>query len=401
MIEKFTVTNFLSFKSKFTLNLKAENISELDGNLLTPTYMKYSMLKGVGIFGNNSSGKTNLFKALSFMKQFVLGKLGGVEREEIDGLIPFKLFHDSERNPSEFEIIFWLNEKRIRFGFLITNTEIIEEWLYTSSGKKETNIYLRVQEEFKVNRGYKKKLEKFSGLVRPNELFITFAARLNQDFAEEILSWFRKTRILIEFNARDLAKETIKKLEDQNLRLTIESIVKNSGFGIESIILKNIGHTLTLKTKRKVLDENQNWVAFKEFDLLEEESLGTIKFFGLIGPILESIKNGSLLVIDEFDAGFHTLLAQHLIRLFQSVKHENSAPQLIFSSHNQDLWDKKVLRRDQQLHMEKDEFQSSFSKSTYDFNLRKDKSVKRSYDKKKLGKLPLLISPQLTFKFKP
>lgn len=398
MLEKFSVENFLSLRDKFTLNLVPKSATELKGNLLSPVYMKYSVLKGIGIFGINSIGKSNLIKALNFAREFVLGKTGGVEHDNIGGVVPFLLDLDYSQKPSSFEFEFWINNHKYKYGFVVDKKQVHEEWLYLKETQKEKVVFIRANNSFSVGRGYKKELAKFVGVVQPNELFLTFAARCSIHFAVHAVSWFRNIIILLESNPQERAKSTIELLKNPVYKLEIESIMKGSGFGIESLDLSQVGEYKTVQTSRPVFKDSK-FVSYAKMDMLSTESSGTIKYFGLLGPILKALRNGSLLIIDEFDAGFHSLLALHLVRLFQMSSTTERTPQLIFVSHNQDMWDLNVLRRDQQLHMDKGKYGETVAKTTFDYGLRKDKSVKRSYSKSKLSKIPVLADFQLKLDF--
>ena len=59
------------------------------------------------------------------------------------------------------------------------------------------------------------------------------------------------------------------------------------------------------------------------------------------------LDEGTLLVADEMDAHLHPLLTKHLVSLFNSVEFNPNGAQLIFTSHNTNLLDLDVLRRDQ------------------------------------------------------
>ena len=66
MLLEFTVGNFLSFKEKKTLSLYATAIKEFaDTNVIALD--NHHLLKGAVIYGANSSGKSNLIKAMSTM----------------------------------------------------------------------------------------------------------------------------------------------------------------------------------------------------------------------------------------------------------------------------------------------------------------------------------------------
>lgn len=218
-------------------------------------------------------------------------------------------------------------------------------------------------------------------------MFITFCSRLTIDFALEITNWFKKVIILQDYDIKKLASATMDLIEgnDALYRVKLEKIMKESSFGIESIKLSRTGGGKSLSTSHSLKNTNDLYW----FDLIKNESLGTIKFFGLLGPIIKTLYNGGVLVIDEIDSGFHSELGIHLLKLFLNSKNEQRFPQLIFSSHNHEIWVKKVLRRDQQYHVIKNEYGESSLKRTYDYKIRKSKSIKNSYEDGELTPLPV------------
>ena len=129
------------------------------------------------------------------------------------------------------------------------------------------------------------------------------------------------------------------------------------------------------------------------FDLLENESLGTQKFFGILGPILYSLKTRAILWIDEIDARMHTILIENVINLFNSNKYNPNGAQLIFTSHNTNLM-KKGLRRDQMYFIEKNKQGVSLLDSLYnkDPKVRNDATFDKDYLVGKYGAIPNLGS---------
>src|ERR1700733_13335258 len=73
MLVNFSVTNYLSFREKQTLSLVADSFKELSDNLFIPR--GYSddekFLKSVAIYGHNSHGKSNLFKAFKYLQELI------------------------------------------------------------------------------------------------------------------------------------------------------------------------------------------------------------------------------------------------------------------------------------------------------------------------------------------
>src|SRR5690606_3505471 len=65
MLIQFSVGNFLSFKDTVTLSMVASRIQEhKDSHVCTANNLK--LLKSAVLYGANASGKSNLFKAMSF-----------------------------------------------------------------------------------------------------------------------------------------------------------------------------------------------------------------------------------------------------------------------------------------------------------------------------------------------
>jgi AAA15 family ATPase/GTPase len=114
----------------------------------------------------------------------------------------------------------------------------------------------------------------------------------------------------------------------------------------------------TVKTFHKRFDAFDQPAGLVEFDLLKDESRGTQKFVALTGPFLHTLREGSVLVIDELEARLHPLLTKALVGLFNNPANRKHA-QLIFATHGDGLLDPKQIRRDQVWFVEKDAFGAS------------------------------------------
>ena len=124
---------------------------------------------------------------------------------------------------------------------------------------------------------------------------------------------------------------------------------------------------------------------------MTEESDGTNSYFRLIGVVKKVLDQGTLLVADEMDAHLHPLLTKHLVSLFNSAEFNPNNAQLIFTSHNTNLLDLDVLRRDQIWFTEKDEHTAATDLfSLYDFSIRKDAKVEKGYLIGRYGAIPFI-----------
>ncbi|MCO6490731.1 MAG: AAA family ATPase [Phaeodactylibacter sp.] len=131
MLQEFTVGNFLSFKNPVTLDLSTAGITEYPENVFEVG--KKKLLKGAVVYGANSSGKTNLLRAMSKMRHFVLNSSKGSSQDEI-GVSPFLLNPETEHKPSFFEVLFFLDGERHRYGFEVSQEKVHGEWLFENSG---------------------------------------------------------------------------------------------------------------------------------------------------------------------------------------------------------------------------------------------------------------------------
>ncbi len=122
----------------------------------------------------------------------------------------------------------------------------------------------------------------------------------------------------------------------------------------------------------------------------EDESQGTQKLFALAGPLVDIIRKGKTLVIDELDRSLHPLLVRQIIKTFQDPIRNTTGAQLIFSTHDATLLDSDLLRRDQIWLVEKRPNQSSELVPLIEFSPRKGEALENRYLSGSYGGIPIL-----------
>ena len=183
---EFTVGNFLSFKDKKTFSMEASNIRELPDNILEAG--NYKLLKTAAIYGANSSGKSNLIKALEFMQDTIMNssKLNSTDKLDVT---PFLLAKENSSLPSYFEILLLIWDNYYRYGFELDNDKIHSEWLYIvpQNTKKEQALFLRENESIGISNAFSeaKGLEE---RTRENGLFLSVCDQFNVKQAKEIIA---------------------------------------------------------------------------------------------------------------------------------------------------------------------------------------------------------------------
>jgi hypothetical protein len=153
MLLEFRVKNFLSIKDEVCLDMKATNITDFGDTNLIHTE-RHNVLKGAVIYGANSSGKSNLIKAMSTMRRIVFQSFEKSSTSDLN-IEPFLLDTISETEPSFFEVTFLLNNIKYRYGFELTNSKIKAEWLMESKKIAEKHLFVREDDGIDVNPYYK------------------------------------------------------------------------------------------------------------------------------------------------------------------------------------------------------------------------------------------------------
>ncbi len=129
-----------------------------------------------------------------------------------------------------------------------------------------------------------------------------------------------------------------------------------------------------------------------------DESLGTRVWFGLIGPVLQALRAGSVFLGDELDASLHPALVAHVIRLFQDPESNPRRAQLIFNSHDASLLGNsgadRLLGRDQIWFVEKRNDGCSHLYPLSDLDPRKQESIEKRYLAGRYGAVPILSAPE-------
>lgn len=125
------------------------------------------------------------------------------------------------------------------------------------------------------------------------------------------------------------------------------------------------------------------------FDLLTEESDGTIKLFRILLNLLDVVKHGKTLLLDEFDSSLHIRLADFIIDLV----HASKASQLLFTSHSTNLIDIHRFRKDQIAFVNKRSNASTEVYSLFDYkDFRDNMDAEKAYIQGRFDAVPYVES---------
>lgn len=422
MLIEFSVGNFRSFKDTATLSFVAANIRsqppELDADNVFAVDEQLALLKSVAVYGANASGKSNIITALRFMRFFVLNSLRELRVSQPLTIEPFRLSTDMQGQPSHFEVVVRLDEVIYRYGFEVTAEQVTGEWLFHTTGKREAYLFKRDAEGIVVNQRTFREGHGLEPRTRPDALFLSVVAQFNSALALRLLKWFSDLRINLGIDdaaALRSARQQFSRLEG---RQEIIAFIKQLDLGIEdlapdrqlieqmelpigdepepaSLTQRIRGNTPRIKTYHRRYDSEGNVVDLEPLDLDDNESQGTQRLFILARPLLQVLRGGGVIVIDEIDARLHPLLTRTIVRLFNSRETNPRNAQLLFTTHDTNLLDARLLRRDQIWFVEKSQRGVSDLYSLVEYRIdkrivRNDASFEKDYIAGRYGAIPFV-----------
>ena len=398
MLVNFTFKNFRSFKKEVTISMEAANIQELSDSIMKSGDEK--LLPVAVMYGANSSGKSNVLKALKAMRDVMLNsvKLNPKEKLTIE---PYSLDLISLTEPTSFEIQFLLNGSKFRYGFDYTTEAIHSEWLYEKRpGEREFELFLRSGDDYKISKTrFAEGLGKQSA-TPSNRLFVSLVAQLNGKVSQLILDWFSNIDYMSGMNDEGYAGRTLEMLFlNQNGANDIERFFEeaNLGFAKLNVQLDSFDEKkIKSETIHRLYDDNGNFIGERNFPTEWMESEGTKKIIEISGPIFDAILNGKILIVDELDAKLHPFLTRKIIGLFMNKEVNTQGAQLIFATHDTNLLNLQYLRRDQIWFTDKDKTDSSELYSLVEFKdvagnkVRNDRNIEKDYINGRYGAIPFL-----------
>lgn len=414
MFIEFQIGNFRSFRDIQRFSLQASLLRPNDSGLEEDNVFEASefrLLKSKAIYGSNASGKSNLAKAIG---AFTLMVSKSVSKEDIPKMIwddRFKLITEWDNQPVFFQFIFLVEGKVFRYGFQILDAKVSYEWLFGGVKNGEKEYFMRNPEGLQVNEKQFKGSELFidqvkksnNELFRPDSLFLTAAALNGNKLATKLRDIIRGIITVDGVNDGDALLYAIQVLEEgtEEEKSSIKKLLNAADTGIEDLEIVEfqegrLKKQLTKKTKEAINDNSKILKGLFSlhsryndkgdfYDKIsvpfgEWESEGTGKLLSIGALVLEALNNGRTLVIDEFDARFHSNLTLKILELFHDKNSNPRNAQLIFVTHDTGLLRRAKLRRDQICFVNKDYYGLSSIRTLIEYKgVRKDASYEKEY----------------------
>lgn len=415
MLIDFHFNNFMSFGDECCFDMIANNDNAHRDSLIENKYSRVRL-----IYGANASGKTSFIRAAAFVRWFIFNSNQLLENTPIP-VVPFKFRHDATSIPSKFALTFIMDEKKYHYQFSCTQKKVISEKLDVYNSAKPTNIFERIDTDTYVFKRDIKFLRDIASKTTRNKLFLSTSANWNYPPTKPVVKFLLNTILPYSFNEpwqahiakikadgqfedykrfcfnffnnADLSISDFaideKKFKEIQKPPILDSIVslftQNKADAIEMIENSPV-YNVTIK--HAVLKDNIE----EKYTLdIQEESLGTIQMFELSPVLFHVFQNGTTFFVDEIDRSLHPILVRYIVSLFLNPDINTHNAQLIANTHDTNLLDLELLRRDEIWFTERD-FKSG--KTTIypltDFSPRKNENIEKAYILGRFGAIPFI-----------
>lgn len=441
MLIRISIENYKSFDLKEELSM----ISSSKIREHTDHRMKIKqthLLKNAVVYGANASGKSNLVKAFSFIKQTLSE---GLPVESVNDFCRNKT--ENKNRESIFEIQFTVDDTFYAYGFsaILSQRRITEEWLYELMQNGSAHqLFVRTSgqapilgESINVSAAERNRFAVYADDFADDEIHL-FLSEMNRGkkysknsklyFFREANLWMMNHIIVIhphmgisntEAYYNDESLETISKLIEtfdtgitdvKTRQITIEEMSKMIPAEIVQGIFAQLKTSLQISNLPSiqmtwrlengffnirikdhaepeittlVLKHGQSAFEFSFID----ESDGTKRLFDLIDMLLTD-RPDTCFIVDELERSLHPKLTEHFLKMFMEA-HKDVRMQLLFTTHEDTIMDHSLFRRDEIWFVERDANHASNIYSLDRFKERYDKKLSKAYLEGRYGAIPI------------
>ena len=406
MLLEFKTENFKSFLDEMDFSMTpAPKQKDLEYSILEHKIgnKTYKGLCSAIIYGPNASGKTNIISAMDVFKEIVLkGNIRNSDELRSPNISEGKLElipNNLNRcpKPTKFYIRFIEGEllveyelkidlglfldrnyqRKIKFESLRINDKTIYERTDQIEFFNLKSIEKYLINEFRVNEDSAKAIARNN--LNETELFLTngFKMMFSSKLVSFILEWFEEKFIVI---YRADATEIKRKLDNTEGGKIFISRTTNDAAKLFGINSNALGYVVPEDGGEpqlcSIFKDNGVAIPAKHF-----ESYGTVRFINMFPLILKALVEGSVLVMDEFDANIHPMALMNIINIFHDDDINKKNAQLIFNTHNPIFLNANIVRRDEIKFVERDdETHLSTHYSLSDFKTSGSNGVRKADD---------------------
>lgn len=295
------------------------------------------------LFGPNAGGKSNVARALASFCSAVVNSANASWHLPYD---PFVLRAGWESRPCRFAVRFKSDDGRyLEYEFSFTQTKVVHERLRerSANSRKMKVIFERdecgIVNSAAVRYGFSNTL---FAKTRPDTLLVSKGREDNVPYANYVYELAVSIVVIsdemgVEGGQSPYFVRLLK--NDEGLRDATVAFLKKCDFAIQGFIIEDVSipsdaidalplqpevktaiarsGATAFKTRHVIRDSERSVVGERELDFWRQESTGTQRFFREIVPMLDAVRRGGTVYVDEFGTSIHAELSKTVLGLFR------------------------------------------------------------------------------------
>ena len=381
MLQELKIKNFLSFKDEVTLSFETAKGDIFEKEQVFVPKDNVRLLRLVIFLGANASGKSNLLRAIDFLRNFLFQKTS--DADEPTGVTPFLLDAETKKMPSTFTLKFYVNGVRFWYSLTLDRHSVHDERLYKYKSVQPTQLFSRtlIDNKSVISFNHALKISDIASqeislrCLKNMSLFAVLGmvnASIPQvDTAREalrkcIMPLIGPNNIMLQYAERKME-------EDKSLKEYLRSFVHEADFNITNVSIEKhkemipegirdmllSSNDVSEDTKKHLQEEPfmerpsamfehsvSNKRGKERYTLSDnQQSDGTQRTLGIEAAIREGMKKHCLIPVDEIERSLHPNLLEFILKKYLS---ENTESQLLATTHYDEIlnWVGKIIRKD-------------------------------------------------------
>ena len=398
MLISFSVSNFRSIRGEQQLSLIAGRERRHSERLRYCDPLRVRLLPIATIHGANGAGKSNLIRAIELSKSLI------TRIHQLDEKLPFQpylLDDESVRGVTRFAYRIWLDDTVFDYLLEYNAESFTKEQLSVVDLRKAKNKATRILfsreagqihlENLASDAAERQALTVIQRTIPKNTTVLASLFQSSNNDSNSLYSWEDQIRNvyrwftgclstltpsvdfpsantkvikiasglvplfdtgvrdvrLVELKLTDLDMpqsfmETVRTKFPDGLEMPVPS--RHSGH-VSAILRKTAGELTAYETHTIHTKEDGQEIEFE----ISAESDGTVRLITLLSFLfkLAETSQPQVLVIDEIERSLHSLVVRKIINDFLEVAGQSFKSQLIFTTHDDTLFDSVDLRRDE------------------------------------------------------
>lgn len=402
MLLEFRCSNFRSIKSPILFSMLVGQDTSHEDNWVE--FDGHRILRSAVIYGANGSGKSNLVKAILFLKNLVMESIS-LQPGQLIRYQPHKKSLETEG--CAFSIQFIKNKMRYSYGFTQKAEGIAEEHLFFYPKGRQVKIFTRDTRAFQEGDKFRGQFEQCRDVLKPNRLMLSCAANFSKvSEVQEAFAFFRDDLVIYHSSNQDNwlhyslnVLKSSSRIKQKFLYILQELCPGIQDINIERKRIDRQSEALPISHKddsNKVIvntteERYKVDVHYDAFDIpLQEESSGIQRLAEFLCPFIDIITNERTLICDELERNFHEAIVRKIVEWF--CGEQKSASQLVFTTHDTSILSLDTFRRDQIwfTEMKEDMRETDLYSLAEIRGVRKDDNVAKGYVAGRYGAVPML-----------